>query len=222
MRGPRHKLLFCFGGVLALLLVAWGWRVGVMRRHDAALQAYSAGAHRGAEYASAMADAIDELDAAAERALEPNADEPAVRRAAGEALAAFERNFAAVRGRNATPGPEVDRAATAIAGAWLRYAVAVDTVLDQYKPRAERQEALGVLAAESPRIRRAAREIESLDRRDRAERDDRARQATSHGWWAAYTSIVAGAVLFVIVLVAWVLQQQKQLGARAGSVRFTR
>jgi uncharacterized protein YjiS (DUF1127 family) len=134
------------------------------------------------------------MDEAAAGALEPNADSPAVRDAAGRGLGDFDRNLKALDNDTALP-PRATPALAELRDAWPAYAAALDSVLDLYKPLSERLAALGVTSAQSQRVRRAAHDV--LASHQAQESQDRpARRA----WQAASASVgLAAAIVAVAV-----------------------
>jgi len=201
MFGLRQKLLLGFGGLLAILLAVGALSIVVMQRYSAALQTFLTENYRSVEYGQAIKDAIDRLDDLAGRALAPNGDvgteAASIREAAGSAQSDFDHNLAAEK-QNITLHPNEDRAVATIAESWSKYAAALDTLLDPYKPRDDRRAALGVLAAQSPRIRGAAQDVITINLRNMVEQDGQVRQTAQHAQRALYVLIAAGAALAIL------------------------
>jgi hypothetical protein len=145
MFGLRQKLLFGFGGLLAILLAVGALSIVVLQRYSGALQKFLAENYRSVEYGQMMKDELERLDDAAERALDAGADLGAARAVAGRARAEFERNLALER-RNVTLHPHEDEAVGQINAAWAKYEPALATALDPSRPPDARRAALATVS----------------------------------------------------------------------------
>jgi signal transduction histidine kinase len=211
MFGLRQKLLFGFGGLLAILLAVGGLSVVVLQRYSGALQTFLAENYRSVEYGQGMKDELERLDGTAERSVA--GDVGAAAGAFEAARAEFERNLALER-QNVTLHPHEDRAVAEITDAWAKYKPAHGTAVDAARSPDARRAALAVLREQSPRIRRAAQGVISLNMRNMVEQDGQVRRTARTAQKALYVLTAAGvalAVLFVIVLSGRILRPLRTL-----------
>ncbi|HYE19535.1 MAG TPA: hypothetical protein VEA69_13875 [Tepidisphaeraceae bacterium] len=207
MLGTRRKLRLGFGGLLIILLAVGGVSVGVLERCSSAMRAVVGENYRGIEYGHALKDALARLGDAADQWAEPSAELATVRESAGRARADLERHLT-LRRSHVTVDPHEATAIAEIDDAWSKYAVAHADALDEYKPLAERRAALGVVGAESGRIRRAAGEIISLNVRNMVEQERRVHRVAVTARTAVYILVAIGGVLATAFVIA--------LGRRSG------
>ncbi|HSI34821.1 MAG TPA: histidine kinase dimerization/phospho-acceptor domain-containing protein, partial [Tepidisphaeraceae bacterium] len=220
MFGLRQKLLFGFGGLLAILLAVGALSLVVLQRYSTTLQTFLHENYRSVEYGQAMKDALERLDEAAGKWAEPSAELAAVRDAAGRARAEFDHNLQLER-KNITLHPQESEAVARLDAAWDKYATAHADALDEYKPLAERRAALAVVAGQSPRLREAARDVISLNLRNMVEQDGQVRRSARAAERALYVLVAAGvglAVAFVVVLGGRILKPLRSLTESAREI----
>jgi signal transduction histidine kinase len=213
MFGLRQKLLFGFGGLLVILLAVGALSIVVLQRYSGALQKFLTENYRSVEYGQVMKDELERLDDAAKRALDSTADFGQVLAVAEHSRAEFEANRK-LENANITLHPREDEIVAELNDAWAKYQQALATVLESNRPADVRREALRTSAELSPRIRRAAQEVITINLRNMVEQDGQVRQTAQNAQKALFILIAAGvglAVLFVIVLSGRILKPLRAL-----------
>jgi two-component system, NtrC family, sensor histidine kinase KinB len=213
MFGLRQKLLFGFGGLLAILLAVGALSIVVLQRYSNALQKFLSENYRSVEYGQVMKDELERLDDAAESAMVTGADVRAAATAANYARAEFVKNLQ-LESQNITLHPREDELVAQLLQWWEQYDAAVKTVLDPALPVGARRQALETTKRLSPQIREAAQEVISINLRNMVEQDGQVRQTARNAQKALLILIVAGgtlAIVFVFVLSARILRPLQTL-----------
>src|SRR5258708_776987 len=149
MFGLRQKLLFGFGGLLAILFVVSGLGVAVLAQYRGALDKFYYENWRSVEYGQNMADSLDRLNDSVKPIVGPSGSQSSA--SVSQLLADFDRNLDSENHNITLPGE--DRLAQDLTELWRGrngYRATYLSLLDPATPGAARPEIAGRLAALSP------------------------------------------------------------------------
>lgn len=202
MFGLRRKLLFSFGGLLAILFVVSGLGVVVLAQYRGALDRFYYEDWRSVEYGQNMVDALERLDdlartVTAQQAL--TADQLiAVRSAAQIPRSDFDRNLNDENHNITVPGE--GQLAQDLTALWLGaggYRANLDQLFNGPTPQAERLAISTRLAGLSPRVKAGAQAIIKLNLENMKPIDGRAKQVADRATRLMILLAVTGAALAV-------------------------
>jgi NtrC-family two-component system sensor histidine kinase KinB len=208
MFGLRQKLLFGFGGLLAILFVVSGLGIVVLAHYRGALDKFYYENWRSVEYGQNMVDALERLNDAARPLATGGGRSPtiseldAARSAAQTSLADFQRNLDDENHNITLPGE--DRIAQDLTNLWTSrdgYHATYTALLNPATPAASRPIIAARLAQLSPGVKAAAQAVIKLNLDNMKPVDGRAKQMADRATRLMILLAVAGAALAVLFTV---------------------
>ena len=204
MFGLRQKLLFGFGGLLAILFVVSGLGVAVLAQYRGALDKFYYENWRSVEYGQNMVDGLEHLNDIAKPLVNGNgtttpAQLAAVSAAAAQPLSAFEKNLDDENHNITLPGE--DRIAADLTQLWAgqnQYRATYLSLLDPSTAAASRSALSARLASVSPKVKAGAQAVIKLNLDNMKPIDGRAKQMADRATRLMILLAVAGTALAVV------------------------
>jgi NtrC-family two-component system sensor histidine kinase KinB len=204
MFGLRQKLLFGFGGLLAILFVVSALGVAVLAQYRGALDRFYYENWRSVEYGQNMVDALDRLNDVIKPIVGTNgtpttAELTAVRASAAQPIEDFDKNIDDENHNITLPGE--DRLAGDLTQIWTGregYRATYLSLLDPATPAASRPAIAARLASLSPRVKASAQAVSKLNLDNMKPIDGRAKQMADRATRLMILLAVAGAALAVL------------------------
>ncbi len=213
----RQKLSFGFGGLLAILLLVSALSVLVLNRYSSAMQKFLSENYRSVEYGQHMKNAIDDLDAAARRAM-------AGRFGADDKVSALRDNFEKNLHNetvNITLHPQEDQIVAELTQAWTAYRKAHQVVLDPTTSAGQRQHAFNQLEELSTAVKNSAQGVMAINLQNMVKEDGQIRKSTATARTMMYALTGVGvlfAIVFIVVLGRRMLQPLTSLTKSAREI----
>jgi PAS domain S-box-containing protein len=224
MLGLRQKLLFGFGGLLAILLIVSGLGIAVLTRYQGALDKFYYENWRSVGYGQNMVDALERLNEVAETISGVNGEPDAAalsaaQKASAEHLAKFDKNCADENNNITLPGEReiAEDLTVAWSGKDLKgqnkpgenYRDALTKLLDATTTGPARSLAFEAVHQLSPRVMTGARNVINLNFENMQPINGRAQEMADNAKHLMELLAVVGAalaVLFTMVVSRAVLQ----------------
>ena len=199
MFGMRQKLVFGFGGLLAILIIVSVFSALVLRRYSNVMSTYLRDNFRSVQYGERMKKALDHLDAAARNAMDEKVGAPASQDAVKTARDLFDTNLH-FESSNVTVHPAEDIAFDRITRDWATYEAAHLIVTDPSADPAKREKAWQTVRGQSEMLQADEQDLIDVNLDNMVVSDANAKRTTEAYQQVTY-GLVAVAVALAVVLV---------------------
>lgn len=195
----RHKLVFGFGGLLAILIIVSAFSALVLRRYSNVMATYLRENYRSVQYGERMKKALDRLDAAARHAMEGKIADAGSQDAVKAALDLFNSNLY-FESQNVTIHPREDLDLDNITREWAAYKAAHAIVMDPTADRSKRGAAWGTVQAESEKLQFAEQDMIDINLDNMVASDANMKRTTAAYQKGMYGLVAAGVALAIVLV----------------------